>query len=117
LKFKIDENLPIEIADLLRANDFLADTVNEENLSGENDSILSNVCKEEVRILITLDLDFSDIRNYPLNEFPGFIVLRLKSQDKESIINLFKRFIPFIQKENIQHKLCILEEHKIRIRE
>jgi hypothetical protein len=37
LKFKIDENLPVEIADLLRAKNFQADTVNEENLSGEND--------------------------------------------------------------------------------
>ncbi len=36
---------------------------------------------------------------------------------KESIINLFTRFIPFIQEENIQNKLCILEENKVRIRE
>jgi predicted nuclease of predicted toxin-antitoxin system len=117
LKFKIDENLPVEIADLLRVKNFQADTVNEENLSGENDSNISIVCKKEDRILITLDLDFSDIRNYPPNEYPGFIVLRLKSQDKQSIISLFNKFIPFIQRENIQNKLCILEENKIRIRE
>ncbi|MBP9890107.1 MAG: DUF5615 family PIN-like protein [Leptospiraceae bacterium] len=117
MKFKIDENLPVEIADLLRAKNLQADTVNEENLSGEDDSAISIVCKKEERILITLDLDFSDIRNYPPKEYPGFIVLRLKSQDKESIINLFKRFIPFIQEENIQNKLCILEENKVRIRE
>lgn len=117
MKFKIDENLPVEIADLLRAKNLQADTVNEENLSGEDDSAIAIVCKKEERILVTLDLDFSDIRNYPPKEYPGFIVLRLKSQDKESIINLFMRFIPFIQKENIQNKLCILEENKVRIRE
>lgn len=117
MKFKIDENLPVEIADLLRERNFQADTVNEEKLSGEDDSVISIVCKKENRILITLDLDFSDIRSYPPSEYPGFIVLRLKSQDKESIMNLFKRFIHFIQEENIQNKLCILEENKVRIRE
>ncbi|HMW07963.1 MAG TPA: DUF5615 family PIN-like protein [Leptospiraceae bacterium] len=117
MKFKIDENLPIEIAELLREKNFQADTVNEENLSGVKDSIISDTCKKEDRILVTLDLDFSDIRNYPPIKYPGFIVLRLKSQDKESIINVFKKFIPFIQEENIQNKLCILEENKVRIRE
>jgi predicted nuclease of predicted toxin-antitoxin system len=42
LKFKIDENLPIEAAVLLRQAGFEADTVAEEHLSGADDSTVAD---------------------------------------------------------------------------
>jgi predicted nuclease of predicted toxin-antitoxin system len=39
MKFKIDENLPVEIADLFRAAGFDAITVLEQTLGGEADQI------------------------------------------------------------------------------
>jgi predicted nuclease of predicted toxin-antitoxin system len=41
LKFKIDENLPTEYAQILREAGFEADTVSDEKLSGVGDSVLS----------------------------------------------------------------------------
>ena len=61
-KFKIDENLPIIIAEILKNEGYDVATIFSENLSGANASEISEVCKKEDRILITLDLDFSDIR-------------------------------------------------------
>jgi hypothetical protein len=40
-------------------------------------------CKREGRILLTLDLDLSDIRAYLPEEFPGILVLR---PDKTGIL-------------------------------
>jgi predicted nuclease of predicted toxin-antitoxin system len=40
-------------------------------------------CTHEGRILLTLDLDFSDIRAYLPEEFPGILVLR---SDKTGIL-------------------------------
>jgi predicted nuclease of predicted toxin-antitoxin system len=65
MNFKIDENLPSEFVDLLAAAGHLSDTVVQENLAGADDAVVIAVCREENRILITLDLDFSDIRRYP----------------------------------------------------
>jgi predicted nuclease of predicted toxin-antitoxin system len=65
VKFKIDENLPVETADLLRAAGHEADTVQEEGLEGAEDEALSERIRLEDRAIITLDLDFSDIRAYP----------------------------------------------------
>ncbi len=81
MKFKVDENLPIEAASIFREQEFEADTVSDEALSGADDESVANRVRTENRILITLDLDFSNIRAYPPEEYAGIIVLRLKKQD------------------------------------
>ncbi len=58
-QFKIDENLPVEIADLLTQAGYDSNTVNEQHLQGATDSVVINVCQSENRILVTLDTDFS----------------------------------------------------------
>lgn len=80
MQFKIDENMPIEIAEMLTNAGHDAKTVNEQQLQGVKDTVLINVCKNENRALVTLDTDFSDIRAYPPQEYSGIIVLRLGSQ-------------------------------------
>jgi predicted nuclease of predicted toxin-antitoxin system len=65
LKFKIDENLPTEYAPILREAGFEADTVSDEKLSGAGDSVLSERCRAEDRVLMTLDLDFANVQAYP----------------------------------------------------
>ena len=82
MKFKIDESLPAEAADVLRRAGFIADTVGDEHLSGANDETVATTSRSDNRILVTLDLDFANIRAYPPGEHAGIIVLRLKHQDK-----------------------------------
>lgn len=116
MHFKIDENLPIEIAQLLIDAGHDAKTVNEQQLQGAKDPILSEVCKSEHRILVTLDTDFSDIRAYPPEEFSGIIVLRLGSQAKHHVIKIFQGIISRIGVEPLDRHLWIAEEAVIRIR-
>lgn len=116
MQFKIDENLPIEIAQLLINANHNAKTVNEQQLQGAKDSTLINVCKNENRILVTLDTDFSDIGTYPPEDFSGIIVLRVGSQSKMHIIGVFNRILPFIGHETLNGHLWIVEESRIRIR-
>ncbi|MDP2208179.1 MAG: DUF5615 family PIN-like protein [Bacteroidota bacterium] len=67
--FKLDENLPVELADLLKSENWEACTVYEEHLSGKPDSTIADICKKEKKVLVSLDLDFSDIRTYPPKEY------------------------------------------------
>lgn len=116
MKFKVDENLPAEVAELLRAAQHDALTVVKQGLTGQPDRHITNVCAEEGRILVTLDLDFADIRTYPPAESPGFIVIRPDRQDKLHIINLFQQVIPLLSQEPVSHHLWIVEDGRIRIR-
>ena len=84
---------------------------------GEPDPRVAAVCLSEQRALVTLDLDFSDIRTYPPQEFPGIIVLRPRSQAKESVLALVARLVPLLSTEPLSGTLWILDESNLRIRE
>ena len=45
MKFKIDENLPIEAATTLRDAGFDAETIRDERLSGADDQVVAHECK------------------------------------------------------------------------
>lgn len=116
MRFKIDENLPVELAEELRASGHEAATVDDQRLFGTSDRHLSEVCKTEGRIFVTLDLDFADIRTYPPDEYPGLIVLRLARQDKPHVLDVFRRTLKAVGNEPLEGRLWIVEEKRIRIR-
>ena len=66
--------------------------------------------------MITLDLDFSDVRSYPPQGSPGLVILRLHRQDKSYVLETIKRVIPLLEQEQIEHRLWIVEENRIRVR-
>ena len=116
MNFKIDENMPVEVAELLKQAGYDAITVSEQNLIGTSDTNLAVVCQKEKRVIITLDTDFTDIRTYPPSNFPGIIVMRLNRQDKPHILEVFERVIRLFSQEPIDRHLWIIEEHRLRIR-
>jgi len=116
MKFKIDENLPIELATLLQNEGYDASTIYSEDLKGVKDPTVIAVCQHEQRVLITLDLDFADIKTYPPKDYAGIIVLRVYKQDKPYLISFFQKLIPAIGQHPLEGHLWIVEEGKIRIR-
>ena len=77
MKFKLDENLPVEVAESLGKAGLDAVPVVAQDLGGRSDRDVISVCRNEDRALITLDIGFADIRLYPPESYPGIIVLRL----------------------------------------
>ena len=116
MTFKIDENLPKDAAELLRSHGFNAETVREENLAGADDDVIAAVIQRENRVLITLDLDFSDIRTYPPEHYSGIVVLRPKAQDKIGIMALLRRLLKALESNRPDRALWIVEPDRIRYR-
>jgi predicted nuclease of predicted toxin-antitoxin system len=59
---------------VLRQQHYDAMTILEQQMAGQRDEIVAQVCQQEYRVLITLDLDFSDIRCYPPENYARIIV-------------------------------------------
>jgi predicted nuclease of predicted toxin-antitoxin system len=116
MKLKTDENLPVEVAWILREAGHDAISVLEQELGGWADPGIAGVCQAEGRVLVTLDADFADVRAYPPKSFPGILVLRMKRQDKQSILGFFPRIIRMLQLESIEGRLWIVTEERVRIR-
>jgi predicted nuclease of predicted toxin-antitoxin system len=113
--FKVDENLPQEAVDLLAGLGFDAVSVRDQGLAGSLDDVVLEVCANEGRALVTLDLDFSDIRMIRAIE-AGVILLRLSSQDRESVLSVLKRLGPVLEQEQLRHSLWIVEPNRVRVR-
>lgn len=116
MKFKTDENLPIEVADLLREYGHNAMSVIKQQLSGHPDADVAEVCRVEDRALVTLDLDFADIRAYPPEDYPGIIVLRPSLQSVQVALRLMERAIQLLLTEPLYGYLWIVNEQRVRIR-
>ena len=117
MKFKIDENLPTEFSDLLKAFGFDATTVLDEGLGGASDDLLFQKCRDERRTLMTLDMDFANIGSYTPGETFGIIVFRLSRHDKPSLISALRRIVPTLKERRPQNSLWIVEHDRIRIRD
>ena len=117
MQFKIDENLPIEVAQVLQAAGYDALTNYDQQMVGAPDPRVAAVCLSEHRVLVTLDLDFSDIRTYPPQDFPGIIVLRPRTQAKPTVLALVSRLVLLLSAEPLVGNLWILDERNLRLRE
>lgn len=116
MKFKIDENLPLEVADLFAQAGHDVLTAKEQQLGGASDATIMGFCLKEGCCLVTLDLDFSDIQAYPPERSAGLIVIRTADQSKFHLITLAEQIVPMLDKEPIKGRLWIVEEGRIRIR-
>ena len=116
MKFKIDENLPEEYAAILREAGYPADTVVDEGLAGSDDKVVFAECQQEVRVLVTLDLDFSNTKQYPPGTHQGIVVVRSKAQDKPTLVRLFRRVVPIFKDRQPAGQLWIVEHDRVRFR-
>jgi predicted nuclease of predicted toxin-antitoxin system len=115
--FKVDENLHDEIAELLRTRGHDSHTVHDEGLTGHSDITIAERCQNENRVLITLDLDFADIRAYPPHTHPGMIVLRVGNQSRHHVLGVVQSAVELLTRNNIDGQLWIVSETGVRIRD
>lgn len=80
MKLKLDENLSrhLKAPAASLGHDVL--TAEDEGLLSKPDPAVFMACAGEGRMLLTLDLDFSDIRKYPPGTHPGILLFRPSSK-------------------------------------
>ena len=116
-RFKLDENLPIDAKALLRDHGFDVETALAEGLGGGADRVILDACRTEGRVLVTLDLDFADIRGYPPADHRGIWVLRPLQQSVQGIVALIQGAVKLLATEKPEGRLWVVERDRIRIRE
>ena len=117
LRFKLDENLPHRVAPALRDLGHDVETAISEGLAGAVDPDLLAACTAEDRILVTLDLDFADIRVYPPGSHRGLWVLRPVVQTFDTILALALAGVRLSAIERTAGQLWVIDRNRVRIRE
>lgn len=116
MKFKLDENLPGEGVQILRAAGHDAVTVLEQGLGGKPDPEIFAVVQAEGRALITLDVGFGNIRTYSPGSSAGIVVLRPGRQSKPVVLAAIAEVAAAAVDEPVTGKLWIVEDGRLRIR-
>jgi predicted nuclease of predicted toxin-antitoxin system len=79
MKLKLDENLPRDLKPMLQAFDHDVVSAADEKLLSQPDTAIAAAARSEDRMLLTLDVEFADLRKYPPGSHPGIILFRPKS--------------------------------------
>ncbi len=116
MKFKLDENMPGDFAVHLRTLGHDAVDVVEEGLAGEDDPPVLDAATREVRILLTFDLDFADIRHYPPDTHAGIVVFRLQDQRWKCLKGPVDRLLASQVLDTLNRGLAIVDESRVRSR-
>ena len=116
MKFKLDENVPLQLKKVIKKANYSVSDVYEENLSGKNDKLVIETCKKEKYVLITNDSDFTNIHAYPTNKHKGIIVFRLKKQGVLAVTNALTTFLEEADLNKIEGGITIIGSDFVRVR-
>lgn len=116
MKIKLDENMPATLATVLTACGHDTDTVPEEDLTGKPDPDVWRKTQQADRLLITQDLDFSDIRQFRPGSHHGLLLVRLVNPSRQNLIEQVTSAFKTEAVETWRRCFVVLTERKIRIR-
>ena len=112
---KLDENMPDAAAEILRSAGHDVALARDDGLAGQDDDRLGGVAASEGRVLVTLDLDFADIRRHPPAATPGLVVLRLHRQTLGLMRRAAIALGDLLTSEPVAGKLWVVDEARVRV--
>ena len=116
MKIKLDENIPEQLAGALADQGHDVHTVASEGLQGRPDSdVWSAACRED-RLLITQDLDFSNIRQFKPGTHPGLLLVRLREPGAGALFSRIQAIVLAEGIESFARSFAVLTDRKLRIR-
>lgn len=116
MKLKLDENIGRRGQQMLAAAGHDVATVVDQNLTGAADVAVIDVCRQEERALITLDLDFSNPLRFQPSQYAGIAVLRLPKQpNHQDLLDAIATLIGALGKNDLIGKLWIVQRGALRI--
>ena len=116
MKFKLDENLPLEIADAFRDAGHEIDSVHDEGLTGVSDEKILAAIQFEGQILLTMDKGIADVRRFPPSEYPGIVLFRPSTSGRGEVLRFVQEALNVLLSTRMSGRLVIVSPSGIRTR-
>ncbi|MBX9828394.1 MAG: DUF5615 family PIN-like protein [Xanthobacteraceae bacterium] len=118
MKIKLDENLGFLGKSLLEADGHDVMTIAEQQLTGADDTRVYEVCRDEGRMLVTIDHDFGHTLRFPPEATKGIVVLECKGRlSPSTILARMNDLAAMLRTRPNDCELWIVEPNRIRIHE
>jgi len=117
VRFLIDEDLSRSMARELNAAGYFAEDVRDVGLRGHSDDEVYQYAQANGAILVTADLGFANILQFPVGTNKGIILLRIPNEISINIVNLkLLNALAVLNEKDIVGNLIIVDMNKIRVR-
>lgn len=118
MRFLIDANLPRSIIELIARLGHEPEFARDIGLAEAPDREIAARAMATQAALLTRDLDFADVRNYPPDQYAGIVVFRMAddaiAKDIVRVAEFFLRGSTFI--DALPGRLAIVEPDRVRFR-
>lgn len=116
-RFVVDEALPRSLADAMRKSGHEVIHVRDIGMQGASDVAVYDYAQRQEAILVTPDLEFGDIRNFPPGTHCGIVLLRMpKVVTAAWLAKEVARLIGGLGEVDLRGNLVIVEPGHVRIR-
>ena len=116
MKFKLDEHLPLELADDLRKAGHDATTIVEQQLTGADDDVLMKVIVAEGRAILTMDKGIANVTAYPPASYPGIVLFRPRSTGRGAVLQFVRQHLAAALAVLSPGMLVVVSDNGIRVR-
>ncbi len=116
MRLKLDENLPSSLRSALVALGHDVDTVEDEGVAGGADLMVWAAAQEGERLLVTQDLDFSDLRQFTPGTHAGVLVVRLAHPSRRALMAFIERLFQTEEVASWVGCLVVASDAKVRVR-
>jgi len=116
MRIKLDENLPISLVEVLVQLGHDADSVQQEGLAGSPDPDVWAAAQVAERLLVTQDLDFSDMRQFAPGTHQGLLLIRLGNPSRRALMAYIEALFQTEDVERWARCFVVATDTKIRVR-
>jgi len=116
VKLKLDENLSRHLKPVLISFGHDVSTVADENLLSKPDTEIAAAASKEGRLLLTLDVEFADLRKHPPGSHPGIILFRPPSFGPITVNEFVSNFIRSTDLNPFSACVAIVDSTHVRVR-
>ena len=116
MKFKLDEDLPVELVTDLRVLGHDADTVADEGLRGAADPAVMDAAFAADRILFTLDKGIANLQRYPIRQHAAVVLFRPDTSGRGAVIAFVRERLHKVLEMDLTGRLTVVGPSRIRFR-
>ncbi|HXF84044.1 MAG TPA: DUF5615 family PIN-like protein [Anaerolineales bacterium] len=91
-------------------------TAQEAGLTGHEDDELLQYAIQQGRILISIDMDFSNALRFIPSSHSGIIILKIRPSKLDATHQVLRQFLEHYPEEEIHRSLVIIDQSKYRVR-
>ena len=112
MKFLTDENVSPVVVSALRNKHHDVWDVKEQGWQEASDERIIRYARRTSRIIISEDLDFGNLKRFPLEDHPGAILLHLHNMHRRNVTIRLLRFLSKTSERNLTGAVILLEEKR-----